>query len=373
MINLLWQNDERWATTTLGYGPQAVKDWGCLTTSLTMVLNDCGYSETPATVSQKMTAIGAFFGAAINAYRIGEVFPNVSLKDLVDCANAPAPLAAIDAELAAGAPVLVCVDQSPASGVQDHWVVLYAKEGNDYLMHDPWHYQGDEEPDKKNLLTARYKNAGGTPAQEITQVLFLTISGKTVAEPVQPAETTHPSPAQAIEATAPAAVPTPAPVQKVAVPADSVPLGPTTDAIAFRSAPSLAGPLIRRLPLNTALQSLESRTETLDKLGMEGRWLNVQAAEGDQGYVAAWYVQVTDGSTPTPKVAPTTVVTLQDQLAFRSEPVVSDTTLIARFPLGTVLTVNDPDVVKKLGVDGRWLKVKDASGQDGYVAAWFVR
>ncbi len=366
MINLLWQNDERWATTPLGYGPQAVKDWGCLTTSLTMVLNDCGYSETPATVSQKMTAIGAFFGAAINAYRIGEVFSNVSLKDLVDCASTPAPLAAIDAELAAGVPVLVCVDQSPAAGVQDHWVVLYAKEGNDYLMHDPWHYKGDEEPDKKNLLTARYKNAGGTPAEEITQVLFLTISGKTSSAPVQPAAATP-----AIEISAP--VPAPVPSQKVALPADSVPLSPTTDAIAFRLAPSLVGPLMRRLPLNAVLQSLESRAETLDKLGMEGRWLNIQTAEGDQGYVAAWYVQATDGSTATPKVAPSTVVTLQDQLAFRSEPLVSDTTLIARFPLGTVLTVNDPDVVKKLGVDGRWLKVKDASGRDGYVAAWFVR
>src|SRR4051812_24199421 len=99
--NLLWQNDDRWANSTLGYGPQAVKDWGCLTTSLTMVLNSCGYSETPATVSQKMVGIGAFYGAAINAYRIGEAFPNVSLKNLVDCADIPAQLTDIDAELAA--------------------------------------------------------------------------------------------------------------------------------------------------------------------------------------------------------------------------------------------------------------------------------
>ena len=365
--NLLWQNDDRWAATALGYGPQTVKDWGCLTTALTMVLNGSGYNETPATVSQKMVAIGAFYGAAINAYRIGEAFPNVSLKNLVDCANLPAPLADIDAELVAGKPVLVCVDQSPAAGVQDHWVVLYAKEGSDYLMWDPWRYKGDE-PGKKNLLTQRYKNAGGSPDKEITQVLFLQIVGKASAAPAAPATAPASAPAQA-----------PAQVQKVPVPADSVPLTPTTDAIAFRSAPNLGGPLIRRFPLNTALKSLESRSATVAKLGVEGQWLNVQAPEGDQGYVAAWYVRATDGSaapaaTPAsaPAGRPSTVQATQDQLALRSQPVIADNTLIARLPLGATLTVLDPDAASKIGVNGQWLRVKDSSGREGYVAAWYV-
>lgn len=368
MLNLLWQNDERWATSTLGYGPQTIKDWGCLTTALTMVLNDCGYNETPATVSQKMVVADAFFGAAINAYRIGEVFPNVALKDLIDCVHDAAPLAQIDADLAVGKPVLVCVDQSPAAGVQEHWVVLYGKEGNDYLMHDPWCYLGDSQPGKKNLLTQRYKNSGGTPAQEITQVLFLEIAGKTAATSTPAA--TAAQPAAAVTTSAPASAP--ATTTKLSVPTDSVPLTPTVDSVAFRFAPNLAGPLIRRLPLNTALQSLESRSATLEKLGMEGRWLNVQAPEGDQGYVAAWYVQATDGSTPTPKAAPTTVTATQDQLAFRSEPVINDNTLIGRVPLGTAFAVADPDAAQKIGVEGRWLKVKDASGREGYVAAWYI-
>ncbi len=365
--NLLWQNDDRWAATALGNGPQTVKDWGCLTTSLTMVLNGSGYNETPATVSQKMLAIGAFFGAAINAYRIGEAFPNVALKNLVDCANVPAPLADIDADLAAEKPVLVCVDQSPAAGVQDHWVVLYAKEGSDYLMWDPWRYKGDE-PGKKNLLTQRYKNSGSTPAEAITQALFLEIKGKASAAPAAPA-----SPPAHAPAAAPAAPTTPA--RKTPVPADAMSLTPTTDAIAFRSAPNLGGPLIRRLALNTSLKSLETQSATQAKLGVEGQWLNVQAPEGDQGYVAAWYVRASDGSAPTPKApaaSPSTVKATQDQLAFRSQPVIADNTLIARLPLGTLLIVTDPDAATKLGVNGQWLKVKDSSGREGYVAAWYV-
>lgn len=162
-------------------------------------------------------------------------------------------------------------------------------------------------------------------------------------------------------------------MQKTPVPADAVPLTPTTDAIAFRSAPSVTGPLIRRFPLGTALKSLEARATTLTKLGVNGQWLNVQAPEGDQGYVAAWFVKASDGSMPTsPTTAPATVKATQDQLAFRSQPLVADNTLITRVPLGTVFTVTDPDAAKKLGVDGQWLKVKDSSGREGYVAAWYV-
>lgn len=368
--DLLWQNDSRWAATTLGYGPQAIKDWGCLTTALTMVLNGCGYGETPDTVSQKMVAIGAFHGAAINAFRIGEAFPGLALGKLVDCESSPAPLAAIDAELEAGKPVLACVDQSPAAGVQDHWVVLVGKEGDDYLMLDPWGYKGDA-PGKPNYLTQRYRNNGGTPDKEITQVMFLTISGKPVAaSTAAPAASTSPSPAPVPSAPAPA----PAPVAKKTLPADAVRLNPTTDGLAFRGAPDISGPLLRRVPQSTEFKSLEERQATLQKVGCEGLWINVQAPEGDQGYVAAWYVTAPEApaAAPAPTSNITTVKVIEDQLAFRSQPVIAENTLITRFPKDTVLTVIDPQANQKIGVVNQWLKVKDSSGREGYVAAWYV-
>ena len=361
--SLLWQNDERWASTMLGFGPQAIQDWGCLTTSLTMVVNGCGYTETPATVSQKMAARNAFFGAAINVYRIGEAFPAVALKELVDCETDPAPLARIDAELAAGKPVLVRVDWNAAPGLQDHWVVLYDKDDTDYLMLDPWKYASDA-PDKVLHLTERYKFSGMTPAEAITSVIFFTISGKADSAPVVEAE----SPAPAATP-----VPAPAPVEKKSAPADAVTVNPTTDGIAFRAAPSISGPLLQRFPLNTVLTSLEGRATTLSKLGVEGQWLNVQTPAGEQGYVAAWYVQ--SDEKPAADAAPAAefiVSVIEDQLAFRALPMIDEKTLIARLPLGTNLTVIDPDADHKLGVYGQWIKVKNAAGVEGYTAAWYV-
>jgi hypothetical protein len=367
--SLLWQNDDRWASTTLGFGPQTIKDWGCLTTSLTMVVNGCGYNETPATVSKKMTAINAYFGAAINAYRIGDAYPGVALAELVDCENTAAPLDRVDAELEAGRPVLVRVDWNAAPGLQDHWVVIYDKDATDYIMFDPWKYSGDT-PNKVLYLTQRYKFSGLTPAEAITSVIFFTISGAGGA----PAPSPTPAPAPA-----PAPIPTPSPT-KLPIPPDAVTVMPTTDAVAFRGAPSATGPLLRRFSLNVSLVSVESRAATLPKIGVDGKWLNVQAPEGDQGYVAAWYVRAVGVPAPTPTPAPSpapapggnTVKVIQDQLAFRSQPILNDTTLISRFPLGTVLNVTDPDANKKIGVMNQWLKVKDASGREGYVAAWYV-
>jgi len=366
--DLLWQNDDRWANTPLGFGPETIKQWGCLTTSLTMVVNGCGYTETPESLSRKMAGIGAFTGAAINAYRLGEAFPGVALGQLVDCETSAAPIARIDAELAAGKPVVVRVDQSASQGIQDHWVVLYDKDNVDYLMLDPWRYGGDE-PGKALHLTERYKYSGGTAAEAITSVIFFNISGKPATAPAS-------APAAAIPAQS-------APAAKKPVPADAVTVIPTADAMAFRGSPSISGPLLRRFALNVALKSLEPRADTLAKIGVQGQWLNVQAPEGDQGYVAAWYVSSAEKAAapaaapaPAPAAAPQpagfTVKVIEDQLAFRSQPVVATNNLITRFAVGTTLTVTDPDSNQKIGVNGQWLKVKDATGREGYVAAWYV-
>jgi hypothetical protein len=369
--NLLWQNDSRWANTPLGYGPQTIQQWGCLTTSLTMVVNGCGYNETPPTLIQKMVNIGGFNGPIINAYRIGDAFPGVALANLVEC-EGNAPLAQIDAELANNKPVVVRVDQSPAPGVQDHWVVLYAKSGNDYMMWDPWNYAGDA-PGKAILLTSRYTNSGSFPAQAINSVIFFTISGK---------PTSAPAPAT------PTLTPQPAPATNLPIPANAVTVTTTMDALAFRGGPDMTAALLRRLALGTTLTALESTSAAQAKIGQTNQWLNVQAPEGDQGYVAAWYVVLasslapvptpapapTPATTPTPTPVPAsgpatgfTVKAIVDGTDFRTQPVTDRTTLIARVPIGTVFTVTDPNGAQTMTNPEAWLQVKDASKHAGYV------
>jgi flagellar basal body rod protein FlgF len=49
--------------------------------------------------------------------------------------------------------------------------------------------------------------------------------------------------------------------------------------------------------------------------------------------------------------------------------------LIRRVPLTETLVSIEPanQVIPKVGVTGQWLKVRDASGKEGYVAAWYVK
>jgi hypothetical protein len=53
-------------------------------------------------------------------------------------------------------------------------------------------------------------------------------------------------------------------------------------------------------------------------------------------------------------------------------PVIADHTLIKRLPDAARVTALEPDAEEKIGKVGAWLKVQDASGVEGYIAAWYV-
>jgi hypothetical protein len=63
------------------------------------------------------------------------------------------------------------------------------------------------------------------------------------------------------------------------------------------------------------------------------------------------------------------------ELVLRKQPVASPDTAIRRIPITEQLvSVEDPSVaVPKIGMEGKWLKVKDTSNTEGYVAAWLIR
>lgn len=63
-----------------------------------------------------------------------------------------------------------------------------------------------------------------------------------------------------------------------------------------------------------------------------------------------------------------------DELAIRSQALISDSTLIKRFAANTQFTVleSDADANAKVGQNNMWLAVKAPDGTQGYVAAWLV-
>jgi hypothetical protein len=167
----LYQNDPRWKDKPLGDSSNKLGSWGCLLTSITMALNGLGCNETPDTVNDKMKAAGGFQDAFLIPSVLPSVFPNIMYKGVQPCENSPAPLDQIDEALAEGKPVVLQVDWNKQAGIQTHFVLAKARQGDDYLLYDPYMYPGDG-PTKDVLLTQRYKYNGATLETEISGVLW---------------------------------------------------------------------------------------------------------------------------------------------------------------------------------------------------------
>jgi len=355
----LYQNDDKWKNVKLGNSNETIGSWGCLLTSVTMMLNGLGYSETPLTVNEKMRKAGGFQGALFIPSVVPYVWPACIYRDMQPCQMYPAPITLIDAAVAAGKPVILQVDWNKQVGIQTHFVLIKEKRADDYVIYDPYQYSGDG-PDKDVLLTARYKYNGRTLESEIMAVLWFDCYSDVPAKP-------------------PKMTGTPLPAEKYVVYAGE-------DDLALRAEPSPGGFLWKRLLAGTELSSLEPKASAQAKLGQQGQWIHVQDPHGDQGYVAAWFVseESADAAPPAATAESAPAVTLPagalallptEALAFRSQPVISPQTLIRQIPVTEQLVSLEPagQAIPKIGVMGKWLKVRDASNQPGYVAAWYVK
>ena len=372
----LYQNDEKWKSTKLGNSSETIGGWGCLLTSVTMMLNGIGYNETPESVNEKMKSAGGFQGAFFIPSVLPFVWPNCAYRDMQPCESFPAPIAQIDAAVAQGKPVILQVDWNKQAGIQTHFVLVKEKKGNDYVLYDPYKYGGDG-PDKEVLLTTRYKYNGATLEKEISAVLWF--DSYSAAPPEPPKQT------------------------KVPVPADKFVLYAAEDDLALRADPSVGGYLWKRMVNGTELTCLEPKATAKAKIGVNGQWINVQDPNGDQGYVAAWYVSETKGqppaapagttpAVPKPASASTTTAASKpavsanlpagamlfiptEELAFRSKPEIAPETLIRRIPVTEQLVCLEPAnfAIEKVGVVGKWLKVRDQQGKEGFVASWYVK
>lgn len=361
----LYQNDEKWKNAKLGNSTETIGGWGCLLTSVTMMLNGIGYNETPESVNDKMKKAGGFQGAFFIPSVLPYVWPNAAYRDMQPCENSPAPIAQIDAAVAQGKPVILQVDWNKQTGIQTHFVLVKEKKGNDYVLYDPYKYGGDG-PDKEVLLTTRYKYNGATLEKEISAVLWFDAYS--------------------------AAPPEPPKVTKVPVPADALKLYAAEDDLALRADPDVSGYLWKRMVKGTELTCLEPKATAKAKLGANGKWINVQDPNGDQGYVAAWYVSETKGGAPgstagTPGSTTTTSGSSSglpagalafypiEELSMRTQPLIAPETLLRRVPVTEMLVSTEPAnvAIPKVGVVNQWLKVRDATNKEGFVAAWYVK
>lgn len=391
-----FQNDPRWANKALGLNPDAsIRDYGCLLTSMTMVANHFGGNYTPDSYNEVMKQVGGFNPGQqwIKTFAISKVLPDVKFQKSVECPDTPAPLADIEAGLAAGSLVVVNVDRDPKdttfSPADGHWVVIYKKQGDDYLIWDPSQQKG-----ASDTLVGRYGFGYKDASQIIKQAIWFGVGDF-------PTKAGAPAPARAPIAATRAVPPTEArtprpgsvtqsPAVQSAAPASIRAVQPTVDQLAMRRQPVVdQSNMVKLLAKNSVLVVLEGGS----RLGQQNQWLKVRDPAGAEGYVAAWFVQETSAPAPAPAAqvpaaqvpaakvpaakapapAQLVVTTTGDQVALRTQPVVAANTLIRYLPLGTKLEVTEGSGASaKIGAQNQWLKVRAGDGGEGYVAAWFV-
>jgi hypothetical protein len=396
----LSQQDSKWKSDILGFGDpgDTIGYIGCALTATAMLLSGHGYSETPKTLNQKLKNVNGFVSAAIMWSALNKIYPNVSLKAYIPCANSDAPLAQIDASLAAGQPAIVQVDRSPASGIQTHWVVLYQRKSDDYLMLDPWPYQTDIT--REDYLMKRYAQ-GRTLKHAISHVILYEAFGS--GEPNATSQTQPTTDSASISG----------PTARVK---PEVTWGLNLRSSADTS--SMAN-VVAVLQPGTQLLLLES--DGYSRVGAINQMLLVRTSQGQEGFVAAWYLEkVSEGTSPvvaesapaasqatgtssssistpvtTPPVTPSesSAVPTSPELPKEDKLVVivsnsvgssglrlrktasKSGALIMVLKAGTRVTVIEPSAKAqtKIGKTNQWIYVREPNGKRGYVGAEFIK
>ena len=358
------QRDPRWSGLQLGFGDSdsTLGRYGCTVTCVAMLANGYGFNETPASMNDRFKSLGlgvGYTGATRNLIVIGalnQARPGMKYVDRVYCDTVPAPMDRINAELDAGRAILIQLDQSPNPDFQEHWVLLIGRTGGDYLILDPW-------PVPTQGITSIFKNYGFTG--NIAQIIRHCVFFDGPAKPPQP--------------TAPLTV-------VVNNDPDIVAIG----GLALRDKPSFASTVLKRIAANTELALREAEASARAKLGAVGQWLNV-ATNGSEGFVAAWLVHAKEAdrkmraaSRGLPKAAqaPITLVVNRPLKAstaknppspsLRSKPSIGK--ILAELKPNTPLSVVEAQTtaLKKIGVRGKWIKVRDNKINVGYVAGIYV-
>lgn len=124
------QRDGQWGNETMGLSRETMAEVGCLVTSIAMVASHSGKSITPGDIARSTQP---FWGSTAYMNQGSWTVAGVTISRT----RIGSSVAKIDEELSAGRPVIVGIYGGP-----DHFLVIKSKEGDDYIMHDPFPENG---------------------------------------------------------------------------------------------------------------------------------------------------------------------------------------------------------------------------------------
>ena len=125
------QRDAQWGNQTIGLSSETMREVGCLITSVAMITSHYGKSLKPGDIA-----------ASNNPFWGNTAYMNLSTWSVngvtVSRTRLGSSLSKIDEELSSGRPVIVGIYGGP-----DHFLVITRKDGDDYLMNDPFLENGN--------------------------------------------------------------------------------------------------------------------------------------------------------------------------------------------------------------------------------------
>ncbi len=126
------QRDGEWGNFGIGLSSSSMAEYGCLVTSMAMIASYYDKSLTPGDIAKSSAP---FWG---NTAYMNQGTWSVNGVTMTRT-RLGSSLAKLDEELAAGRPAIVGIYGGP-----DHFLVIKAKDGDDYIMHDPFPAGGSD-------------------------------------------------------------------------------------------------------------------------------------------------------------------------------------------------------------------------------------
>ncbi|MBX4205748.1 hypothetical protein KW795_00970 [Candidatus Microgenomates bacterium] len=123
------QRDSQWGNIGMGGSSYSVASYGCLVTSVSMIASHYGKNIKPSDVSVLSSAFVPGTGYLNHSFSVNGV--NVTINS--------ASKSILDSELDAGRPVIAGLYSGP-----DHFIVILRKEGDKYVMYDPFLENGGQ-------------------------------------------------------------------------------------------------------------------------------------------------------------------------------------------------------------------------------------
>ena len=154
----------------------------------------------------------------------------------------------------------------------------------------------------------------------------------------------------------------------------------TSDQVRLRSGPTIASAHLAWMSRGEALTVLGDGGAARARVGQNGQWIQVRRANGMDGHVAAWYVQLHPPAAeevapePEPELLGSLVVYATEPLNVRNGASAGTSRIAIALPDEPLEVVGDAhEALTKVGDRGEWLRVRLSDGNRGYVAAWYVQ